>query len=101
MHGKRTRCTKVYKIKFWLLQQKAYFDKGSDILNLLKYGLAAMGIFAGSKSQIIFYAVSFVIVSYIVGLLWWKNRLAEIELEVYNKINPFVKEMRNSVYRKS
>lgn len=90
---------------FSFFQQKAYFDKGMDILNYGKYIIAALGIATDNIKTILILAGSFAVAAYIVGLIWFKLKFIDAELEVYNRVNPFVRDMRqlsaSSVHRKT
>lgn len=76
-------------------KQKAYFDKGMDILNYGKYVIAALGIALDDIRTILYIVGVFAIVAYIVGYIWFKFEFVDAETEVYNRANPFVKEMRD------
>lgn len=80
---------------FNFFQQKAYFDKGMDILNYGKYVIAALGIALDSIKSLLIIAFIFAIVAYVVGFIWFKMKFVDAEVEVYNRANPFVKEMRS------
>lgn len=84
---------------------KAYFDKGFTLLNYLKYIFALIGIGAvmAKVSVLLILAVAFAYAAlcYFLGW-WWLNRgFLDAENEVQNRFNPFCKDMRNSLYRKT
>ena len=83
---------------------EAYFQRGFGKLNLVKYALALIGIDVLIKGVSIYWVFLagfiYCIVCYLLGRLLFKIKYIDAEIEVINNINPFVKEMRNSVKRK-
>lgn len=86
--------TKFYKILLW----KAYFDKGFSLLSYLKYILVIVGfgaVFQGVSLWIILeVGFAYAIICLLLGRLWFGLKLINIEIEINNKVNPFVQEMR-------
>jgi len=85
---------KSYKLLLW----KAYFDKGFSLTNYLKYIIAILGVGAVFKGfsllWIVAVGVVYAVLCLILGRVWFYYKLVDTELEVYNKVNPFVREMR-------
>lgn len=88
-----------FELKYGILLQKAYFDKGFGLLNYVKYivGIIALGDIITNKSLKLFLIMGFfyAILCYVLGRLWFKFRWIEAENEVMNRYNLFQKEMRN------
>ena len=89
---------KQYKFKFLL--HKRYFDLGYGLTNLFKYALLAMGIASRDVTSTAILAVLYGIGCYFVGMLWVKWDFYTLDIEVSNKFNMFVDEMRKSIKRK-
>lgn len=88
-------------VKQRLLVWKYYFDKGFSLLNYVKYFIA---IFAIYEVQILdkvmitaLMAVTFFIICFFLGRHFYTHDWNSIELEIQNKINPFVQEVRESI----
>ena len=79
---------------------KRYFDQGYGMMSYLKVLLALTGVgglFAGIHVGIVIAGgVLFGIACYVVGRAWFHFNFVDAEVEVTNRINPFVREMRNS-----
>ena len=73
---------------------KAYFDKGIGLTNYVKYIIAFFGIATGNVKTVMWIAAAYAIFCYILGRLWYKFKLIEAEIEVGNRFNLFVKEIR-------
>jgi len=85
--------------KFALL--KAYFDKGYSLLSYPKYILVLMGFgdvlsSGGESRRVIIIGLIFGLVCFLLGLFWFKAHVIDAEVEVQNRVNPFVGEVRNS-----
>jgi len=86
---------RYYKIALW----KAYFEKGYSFLSYPKWVLAIFGVGQVVNKNywsIVLYAFIFAFGCLLVGKWCYWSGFTSAELEVNNKINPFVKEMRNS-----
>jgi len=90
---------------FRILLWKAFFDKGFGLLNYLKYILAIAGIgavFQGiSFIWIIVIGLIYAVICLILGRWWFKNHLIDVENEINNQFNPFQREVREHIKRKS
>lgn len=93
--------TKIYKILLW----KAYFDKGFGLLNYVKYILAVAGVSAAFNGieikTIVIIGVIYGIVCLILGRLWFHYKLVDMEAEIQNKINPFQREIREHLKKRT
>lgn len=81
------------KTKFKILLYKFYFDKGFGITNYFKYIIAFMGLASNDLRLTIIVSFIYAISCFVIGYYWTKNKLSEIEQEVQNTFNPFVKRM--------
>ena len=76
---------------------KAYFEKGYSLTHYLFKVLAVIGIISLDVTYAIYSAVCYALFCYLVGRLWFKLGFINQELEVINRVNPFVDEMRHSL----
>ena len=79
--------------KFCLI--KAYFDKGLGLTNYVKYLIAMFGLATQDLNQTLIIAFIYFIFCFILGFIWFKFKFVEAEIEVGNRFNLFVKEMRS------
>jgi len=87
--------TKYRKERLWRpLVAKAYFDKGMGELSIVKYAVALFAIKIPSSKYAILAGVGYVIFCYIFGRWCYNHKVVEIEQEIGNMFNPFVREMR-------
>ena len=87
---------KCYKVLLW----KAYFDKGFSLTNYFKYILLVFGWATSSVNQTITIGLVWAIGCLILGRVWYKYKIVEIENEVANHFNPFMVEVRKAVKRR-
>ena len=77
---------------------KTYFEQGYNITNYVKYLIILGGLQEGfSTNRLTFtFIVAFVyaISCFFIGWGWYKFRFIDAEIEVRNKVDPFVREMR-------
>jgi len=85
---------KCYKILLW----KAYFDKGIGITNYIKYFILFFGVSSLNLRATMIIATVYFVFCIVLGKLWYKYKLVNTEIEIQNKVNPFVTEMRK-VYK--
>ena len=85
--------------KFALL--KSYFDEGYGLTSFPKYALTAIGIgstiITKSIITVIIGAVVYGIACFLIGLWSFKSGFREAQIEVSNKYNLFVKQMRKKI----
>jgi hypothetical protein len=83
---------------FNFLLYKAWFDKGLGITSYFKYLLAFVGIFqlVDAKMGIIILFL-YLVSCFILGYLWYKHKLIDVENEIGNLYNPFQREVRRKL----
>lgn len=86
------------KEKFVLF--KAYFDKGWAITGYLKYGIALFGISSLNVKYTLILGLFYGVACYFIGRIWLTQGFESIEQEIYNRINPFVSDVRNHIKKK-
>lgn len=81
-----------------LLLLKAYFDKGFGLTSYFKYAFAFGGIFnfIDGKTAIII-ALVYIALCFILGYLWFKYKLIDVENDIQNQYNPFQREVRRKL----
>lgn len=88
--------------KFKVNLHKKYFETGWGILNYIKYFIAVFGAYSFLEDiNLIFTTILlilFFIFCYVFGWFWLNKGWYEAEIEVSNKYNLFVQEMRK-VYK--
>ena len=82
--------SKLFKVLLW----KAYFDKGFSITNYVKYVIAFIGISSLNTKLTLIVAAIYGLCCLIIGFVWYKYKIIEVENEVNNKFNPFQREVR-------
>ena len=76
------------------LVAKIYFDTGWGLTSYLKYLIALFGISTLNVKATLIIAFFYGIGCYVLGRIWYKYRIVDIEHEISNRFNPFVGEMR-------
>ena len=88
----------IFEKKVFLMKQKFYFDLGVGNTSLLIKILAVVGIAAAiegvSKTALFLYGVAYAVFCYVLGLLYVKYGWYTAAVEVSNRLNLFMKEMR-------
>ena len=84
---------------------KAYFEKGYSLLSYPKYVLFLMGLgdvisSDGDYTNVVIIGALIALGCFIVGWICFRFEFINAELEVQNRFNPFVKEMRETYNRK-
>ena len=89
--------------KFCLL--KAYFDKGYSVTTYFKYLIVLFGVSSENVKWTLIFGLGYLLFCFILGYFWFKYRITEAEIEVNNRYDLFVQEMRKlsgcSVHRKT
>ena len=83
---------KFYKVALW----KAYFEKGYSITSYVKYLIAIIGITGVPAKYLLPLFFVYGASCFLIGRWVYRSGFADAEKEVTNKIDPFVKQMRNS-----
>lgn len=90
--------------KFNFVLWKTYFDTGFGLTNYIKYAIALYGIVVSKElfniNKLLWIVVLYAISCFIIGYCWYRYGFKEAEIEVNNKFNLFVKEMRHKVIKK-
>lgn len=73
---------------------KHYFEKGYGLTNYIKYLIALFGLSSLNVKSTMLMASGYSILCYFVGRWWYTSKAISAEIEVGNRVNPFVKEMR-------
>ena len=90
--------TKHFKYKLCL--HKAYFEKGENLIRFVKYLIAFFGLASQNVKLTLIIGIIYGLVSYIIGVLWYKLGFIREEIEVSNTFNYFVKEVRKKLKTK-
>ena len=80
---------------------KAYFNYGMGLTYYVRWIIAFFGLASQDVNTTMWIAGVYAVFSFILGWSWFKFGLVNAEHEVNNQFNPFVKEMRKSVNRKT
>ena len=89
-----------FETKIKLQFHKRYFDEGYGTLSYLRLPITIFGIggtVLGEFKNIILMVIIFGIICYSFGRFMIKHRWAEASIEVENRLNIFVKEMRKKI----
>ena len=84
-----------FKWKFTLY--KRYFDTGYGITNYIKYFIALFGLSSLHVGTTLILALIYAALCFFIGWAWFKYRFAEIDTEVGNQVNRFMREMREKI----
>lgn len=83
----------IEKICLW----KLFFEKGYGLTHyLFKLG-AVVGIAAQDWRNTLIFGFIYAVFCFILGRFWYKTDFMRWEIEIVNRVNPFVKEVRNFV----
>lgn len=87
---------KFYKLAFF----EACFNKGYGVTAPIKYLVALIGISNSIVTENMQLAIimgfGYVIGCFVLGYILYKIKYVDAQIEVSNRFNPYVKEMRNS-----
>lgn len=90
----------VHPLKFRILLCKRYFETGLSILNYAKYvagGYTAKAALDNDNVLAVVIAGGYACLCFFVGWFWHRYRLVTLEIEIGNRFNDFVNEMREFV----
>ncbi len=79
-----------YKICLW----KSYLDKGLGLTNYIKYLVAFIALASSDLQLTIAMGIIYGLISFLLGWWWFTSDFMKAEIEVGNRYNIFVKEMR-------
>jgi hypothetical protein len=80
-----------------LLLWKRYFETGFGLLNYLKYPLVLLGIAIPNAEAIVFISIFYALFCFFLGWAWINSDFYRRDIELTNKYNIFVDEMRASI----
>ena len=86
--------------KFKLLLWKRYFDQGFGIFNYFKYLVVLVGFeraLSHDLSSTIWILLAYALACFIAGWAYIHYGFWETEIELSNRFNPFVTEMRDAI----
>jgi hypothetical protein len=86
-----------FKTKYKLCLWKSYFDKGLSLTNYLKYIIAFYSLAVRDFTAILLFCIAYAIFCFVLGFYWYKSNFIKAEIEVGNKYNLFVEEMRKKL----
>ena len=81
-------------LRFKFILCKRYFDQGYGMTSYLKYIIALFGISSLDVKSTLIMGFAYAIFCFMVGFLWFKFGFFEIDTEISNRFNRFVREMR-------
>ena len=79
--------------------QKAYFDKGMGLTYYIKYVIALFGLTSQDVKTTLIIAFFYCIFGYFLGRWWYLSGFVKSEIEVQNRFNIFVEEMRSKTFK--
>ena len=102
--GKRKKAVwEKGSFKWRLLLHYTYFSIGYGTLSIVKYFwlIVAGGSLVGGTGAKLGIILGFIycIICYFFGMYWYENGLAEIQQEIGNRVNPFVRQLRKKVVK--
>lgn len=83
-----------FQTKYKILLFKSYFDKGYGVTNYLKYFIAFFALASLNVKQVIWISFFYGILCWFVGYWWYKYDWIIAEIEIGNKYNLFVQDIR-------
>ena len=89
-----------FQNKYRLVLWKSYFDQGLGLTNYLKYVIGFFALASKDLTSTFIFVGIYLVFCLILGYCWFKYGWVQVQQEVSNNYNLFVKEMRKSVCRK-
>ena len=87
----------VSHMKFKFLLWKRYFETGYSLTNYVKYLIALFGLSSLNVRSTMILGVVYAVVCFILGYYWYKKQFIEIDNEISNRFNLFMREMREKI----
>lgn len=84
-----------------LCLHKAYFEKGYSLTSYVKYLIALFGLSSLNVRLTMILGLIYALSCYLIGFVWYYFGFIEAEIEVSNRFNLFVKEVRRKIKKKS
>lgn len=85
------------KIIWNILKVKAWFDKGFGVTSYAKYLVLLFGIVNKNLMQSFIVAGAYALFCLWLGWAWFRFKLVDMETEIQNRANPFVREVRRKI----
>ena len=76
------------------MRVKAWFEKGYGLSHYLFKLIAVLGLTSGAVEATIYACIAYTIFCFILGFCWYHFHIVDSEIEVTNRYDPFVREMR-------
>jgi len=89
-----------FKTKYTIVLWKGYFDKGISLTNYFKYFIALYALATQDLKNTLIFGVAYAFFCLALGIWWYKSDFIKAELEVSNRFNIFVEEMRAIIANK-
>ena len=86
-----------FKDKYRIFLYKKYLDMGLGLTNYVKYIIAFFGIASSDVKATLWIAFFYAIFSFFLGLAYFKYKWAEVDAEIANNYNPFVKFVKRKI----
>ena len=81
--------------KWHFLMFKRYFDTGYGITGYIKYLIALFGLSSLDVLNTLILGFVYAILCFVIGYLWYKKSFVEVDNEISNRFNLFMREMRD------
>ena len=85
----------VSEWKWRFLLYKRYFDVGYGITSYVKYFIAFFGLSSLNVGKTLLLGLLYAVLCSVVGYFWFRGDFAEVDQEIGNRFNLFVREMRD------
>ena len=82
---------------FKIALHKAYFEKGYSLTHYLFKLIAVFGVTSNQIKETFWMVGVYTITCYFLGMIVFKSKFISAEIEIQNKVNPFVQEMRSKI----
>jgi len=89
-----------FETKFKICLWRAYFTKGEGMISYGKYLIAFFGLASQDLSTTMLLGLLYVVFSFVFGYVLYNSDFVRAEIEVGNKYNNFVEEMRRNLKKK-
>ena len=83
-----------FEIKYKICLWKGYLEKGLSLLNYAKYLLMFFALASRDVLWTFIIAIIFGVSAFFLGWWWYRSEFMKAEIEVNNRYNLFVREMR-------
>lgn len=86
-----------FKTKLQINLYKAYFDKGLQLTSYAKYLIAFFALASLNVNLTLIIGFIYAVLCLILGFYWYKSDFIKAEIEVGNRYNLFVNEVRQKL----